>query len=184
MNFAEFLAKLGSAANKTLTDAKALLVECATHLTAAVARIGEVEAANTAFQSEITTLRASLLAAEASVTTLTGEKNSLTEQLAAQSAGVISVLATAGIKVEKLDPDAIKSAANARAETLGHELLAARGMKPLPEQLKPADEVEEKNDLSSDAKILAAYEAMPTGPERVAFLTKHEQAIWRAHTSR
>lgn len=182
MNFSEILAKLGSATVKTLTEAKALLVEAHAAFAALVTDFEAKAAALVTAEQELSRLNAT-------VTELNGKVAELTANLAVESeradtavAGTISVLGSAGIVVSKLEVSELKAAASARAEALGHELLAARGIKPLPEQLKPASEVVGAN-LSTDEGILAAYLEMPAGPDRIAFLQKHNAAIWRAQSA-
>lgn len=84
-----------------------------------------------------------------------------------------------GVKLDKYEVSAARAALHARAETLSHELLAARGMKPLPEQIKASDEQAETNP-QSDEQLAAAYLAMkPGSPESIAFAEKHSEALWR-----
>jgi uncharacterized phage infection (PIP) family protein YhgE len=179
MNFQEILAKLGVAAASTLTDARALLLEATTALGTAASELTAAQATITTLQESVTALNLSLDAAKQEMATHAADLSAAQETAATAVTSTLSALAAAGLKVEKLEPDAIKAAAHARAEALGHELLAARGIKPLPEQIKAAGDVVEAH-LSSDDGILTAYEAMPTGPARVEFYAKHEAAIWRA----
>lgn len=178
MNPKDFLATLSSALPKSLSDAKALLTQAAAQFTTLLAEVDAKAAAHAADLQALSDARATLATVQAELTTATGRVNELTSEIAAVHTGALATLASAGITAEKFDADSIKAAAAARAAALGHELLAARGIKPLPEQLKPAGEVEAK--LSTDAEVLTAYEAMPAGPERIAFYSKHQDAIWRA----
>lgn len=181
MNFKEFLATLSAALPKSLSEAKLLLGQASTHFTALLADFDAKVAAHAADQQALTEARATLATVQAELTTATVRVTELTSEIAAVHTGALATLASAGITADKFDADSIKAAAAARAETLGHELLAARGMKPLPEVVN-SGEVEAK--LSTDAEILAAYEAMPAGPVRLAFLDKHKAAIWAAHSAR
>jgi len=179
MNFKEFLATLSAAAPKSLSEAKLLLGQAASHFTTLLADFDAKVAAHAADQQALSEARATLATVQVDLASATGRVTELTSELAAVHTGALATLASAGITVEKFDPEAIKAAAAARAEILGHELLAARGMKPLPEAIKQPVEVEAK--LSTDAEIMTAYEAMPLGaPERADFYKKHEAAIWRA----
>ncbi len=183
MNFKEILEKLGACAVKTLTEAKALIAEAHTSFVALVADYEAKSSALVTAQQEITTLNATVAELNGKVTDLAASLATETERANTAVTGTITVLGSAGIKVTKLEPAELKAAATTRAEALGHELLAARGIKPLPEQLKAADEAIEAN-LSTDAGKLEAYLSMPAGPDRVAFLEKHKDAIWRAQTKR
>jgi hypothetical protein len=181
MNFTEFLAKLGSAVTKTLTDAKALLTEAHTMLAAAVAEIEAKASALSVAEASLITARAELATANANLVTANASITELTEKAATIETGTLAILKSAGLAVEKLDKEAITTATKKRAEALGHELLAARGIKPLPEQLNDALDTVATADLSTDEKILAAYDALPLGtPAREQFFAKHEAAIWRA----
>jgi uncharacterized protein YoxC len=183
MNFKELLEKLGATAVKTLTEAKALIAEAHASFVTLVADYEAKSSALVTAQQEIATLNATVTEINGKVADLSANLASATEQANSAIAGTITVLGSAGIVVTNLEAGEIKKAVCARAEAIGHELLAARGIKPLPEQLKSADEVLEAN-LSTDAGKLEAYLAMPAGPERVAFLEKHNAAIWRAQTGK
>lgn len=182
MNFSELLTKLGNTAVTTLAAAKSALAEAVAGLTAAVAQIGELETKLSSVNTQLAESIAAHGKTSEELATVRADLATAQEQAGTAVSGTISILAQAGIKVDKLEPEALKTAAHARAEALGHELLAARGMKPLPEEVKKSGEVEAK--LSTDKEILGAYEAMPAGPERIAYLEKHEKAIWAAQTAR
>lgn len=178
MTIQETIAKLAGAPVKTLTDARAALAESVAGLTAAAAQIGELEARALAAELKLSDESAKLATSAADLVSVNAKLTESTEAFSAVTTMTISALSDAGLKVEKLDADSIKSAAKSRAEAMGHELLAARGIKPLPEQIKVGE-----NSAAApltDSEILAAYEAMPVGPARVSFLAKHEAAIWRA----
>lgn len=175
MKFTELLAKLGATTAKTLNEARELLTEATAGLAAAVEQIATLTSQASASEQARSALESQLTMANGKITELTTE-------LASVQTGVIAQLAAVGIKVEKLEPEPLKAALAARIESEAQVLLAARGIKPLPEQIKPSGEIDAA--LSTDAAILAQYESMPPGEERVAFLTKHEAAIWRAHGAR
>lgn len=182
MNFRDLIATLSAALPKSLADAKALIAQSASALTAAVAELDTKIAALATAEQATATANAALATAQASLATVTTDLQAAIERANTAETGVLSVLKSAGLTVEKLDPAAIKAAVSTRAETIGHELLAARGMKPLPEAIK-SSEVEAK--LQTDDEIAAAYlEMKPGSPESIAFLEKHQAAIWRAHTTR
>jgi uncharacterized phage infection (PIP) family protein YhgE len=184
MNFKELLEKLGASAVKTLTDAKALLAEAHTAFSALVLDFEAKATALVTAQEQITALNATVAELNGKVQELTASLATETERANTAVTGTIQVLGSAGIVVTKLEVGEIKQAATARAEAIGHELLAARGIKPLPEQLKPADEALDAN-LSTDAGILAAYmELKPGSPESIAFSEKHRDALWRAQSAR
>lgn len=179
MNLSEILAKLGSATVKTLADAKAYLAEAGDGLTVAAAQIGELETKLSSVNTQLSESIAAHGKTSEELATVRADLATAQEDAATAVTGTIATLAQAGIKVDKLDPESLKSAIHARAEAIGHELLAARGMKPLPEAIKQPGEIEAK--LSTDAEIMAAYEALPLNdPGRADFYKQHEAAIWRA----
>ncbi len=182
MNFKEILEKLGASAVKTLTDAKALLSEATAALATCFADLESKSAALVTANEEIARLNATVTELNGKVTELSANLAAETERANTTVTGTITVLGSAGITVTKLETAQIKSAAQKHAEEISHNLLAARGIKPLPEVLKNPAEIEA--NLSTDEGILDAYLAMPAGPERIAFLEKHEAAIWRANTKR
>ncbi len=103
--------------------------------------------------------------------------------LATKESELVATLAAVGVKVEKTDSATLKTALTARIESEAQTLLAARGIKPLPAQVKDGHEIEAK--LETDDQIRDAYLAMQHGSkESVAFLEKHKDAIWRAHTGK
>lgn len=180
MNFQEILAKFGSATIKTLGDARSALAEVMAGLTAAAAQVTELEARAVAAETKLAEESAKCVQAAADLIAANGKVTDLSNDLATVTSGTISALAGAGIVVEKLDADTIKAAAKTRAEAMGHELLAARGIKPLPVQV--SEDANATGKPATDAEILAAYEAMPAGQARLDFLSKNQEAIWRAHS--
>lgn len=178
MNFTEILARLGSVTVKTLSDARAMLAESVAALSAAVADLQAKSEALVSAQSELVQIKATHEQVVSELASVKQDLAAATERAAVAEGGTLAVLAESGIKIAKLEAPALKSALASRIEGEAQTLLAARGIKPLPEKLNSGAEIEA--NLSSEAQILAAYEAMPAGPERIAFYSKHEAAIWRA----
>lgn len=178
----DFLAILSAATPKSLSEAKLLLGQAASHFTTLLADFDAKVAAHAADQQALSEARATLATIQVDLASANGRVTELTSELASAHTGAIAALASAGIKVEKFEADSIKAAASARAEALGHELLAARGLKPLPEAVAaPEAATGGKVDLSSPEKLLAHYETLALGsPERAAFFKANEQAIWAA----
>lgn len=175
MNFSEFLAKLGSAAVKTLTDAKLLLGEASTQFASAIEHIAALDVKIEAFSNKINSLESDLTAA-------ISEKDEAVAALAARDSVIVATLSEAGVKVEKFEPAALKAALSTRIESEAQTLLAARGMKPLPEQLK-SPELEAK--LETDAQVEEAYLALKPGTaESIAFVEKHREALWRINSAK
>lgn len=104
--------------------------------------------------------------------------------LAARDTSIIATLATAGVKVEKFEPVSLKAALDSRISTEAQSFLAARGIKPLPDVIKKTGE-EIDAALSTDEQKVSAYLKLAHGSaESIAFLDKHKDAIWRAHTQK
>lgn len=183
MNFAEIIETLRSASAKTLTEAKALLSRAADALAASVGQLAEANTALETARQQLSAKAEELTAAQSRITELTASLNAAQETAATAVSGVIAQLAAAGVKVDKLEPEPLQAALKARIEGEAQTLLAARGIKPLPEQLRSAADPA-AGSPSSDAQILATYEKMPAGPERIAFLEKHKDTIWRAQSGR
>lgn len=181
MTLAELAAKI-SAPVKNLSDARTLLAEAAAAVAASEARLVELDAHRVTDQATIAELQGKVDTSATALAASVVQVEEISAQLATVQSGTLEALASAGIKCEKLDPALIKAATLGRAESISHELLAARGMKPLAEIITAAGEVEAP--LTTPAQIVAAYEAMPAGPERTAFLARHEQAIWSHYTGR
>jgi hypothetical protein len=113
--------------------------------------------------AKLTDIEAKLTAAEASSKTAADLLSSIG----------FSVNATADDK-----PIDIKTSFASHVEKAAATLLAKDGRPPV-EHIDPnAGKPEAK---ASDAELLAQYEKLPAGPDRLAFFAKHEQAIWRAH---
>ena len=103
--------------------------------------------------------------------------------LAARDGVITSTLAEAGIKVEKLEAATIKTALKSRIESEAQTLLAARGIKPLPEKLSNGTEI--NANLETDEQVAEAYLQMkPGSAESVAFVEKHKEALWRIQSKR
>jgi len=140
---------------------------------------------STAHKSALDELSAKLTAAEsakadsdAKLAEVAAARTTAEAALAARDGEITATLASVGVKVEKFEPAALKAALESRISTEAQAFLAARGMKPLPEEVKKSVEVEAK--LSSDDQIGEAYLALkPGSPESIAFLQKHNDAIWR-----
>ncbi len=181
MNFKEVLEKLGACAVKTLTDAKALVAEAHGALLACFQDLEAKSAALVTANEEIARLNATVTELNGKVTDLSANLAAETERANTAVTGTITVLGSAGITVTKLETAEIKSAAKKHAEEISHNLLAARGIKPLPEVLKDPATLEA--NLSTDEGILAAYLALKPGtPESIAFSEKHSAALWRAQS--
>jgi hypothetical protein len=178
----DFLAILSAATPKSLSEAKLLLGQAASHFTTFLAEFDAKVAAHAADLQALSEARASLATMQVDLASANGRVTELTSELAAVHTGALSALASAGIAAEKFDADSIKAAASKRAEALGHELLAARGLKPLPEAINAtAEATGSKVDISSPEKLLAHYESLAIGTtERADFFKANEQAIWAA----
>lgn len=120
---------------------------------------------------------------KAELATANTAKTEAVTALAARDTTLTATLAEVGVKVAKLDGPTIKAALTARIESEAQVLLAARGIKPLPEKIKDGTQIDAK--LETDEQIATAYMALPHGTaESVAFLEKYKDAIWRSHTRR
>ena len=87
------------------------------------------------------------------------------------------------MKAEKYDGPSIKAALDEKISSEAQAFLAARGMKPLPEKIAQAGEIE--TNLNSDEKILEAYLSLKHGSdESIKFVEKYRDAIWRAQSGR
>lgn len=156
-------AKLAEQKQALTAELSTKLTEAETQLAAAIKAKSEIEASLNSANNLVTELKT---------------------ELAGVQTGVIAQLAAVGVKVDKLEPEPLKAALKSRIEGEAQCLLAARGIKPLPESLKPAEEAVAAN-LSTDAGILAAYlEHKPGSPESIAFSEKHRDALWRAQSAR
>lgn len=139
--------------------------------------------------AKVTTVEAQLAEAvkaraelDATLATLTAAKDEAVAALAARDSVIVATLSEAGVKVEKFEPAALKAALSTRIESEAQTLLAARGMKPLPEQLK-SPELEAK--LETDAQVEEAYLALKPGTaESIAFVEKHREALWRINSAK
>lgn len=183
MNISEILAKLSTATVKTLADARAFLAEAINGLSAAVDQLKIAAEEVATLKAAIVAKDADLAAAQLNINELAAKLSTAEEQAATAVSGTISVLSSSGIKVDKLEPEPLKAALKARVESEAQTLLAARGIKPLPEEPRATTDLAEPA-LNTDAAILAKYESMPAGPERIAFLDQHRDAIWRGQTAR
>jgi len=106
----------------------------------------------------------------------------MTKAIQTKESEALNCFEDVGVKLEKYDPAAARAGLQARAETLSHELLAARGMKPLPEKI--AEPAAAASAPQTDEQIAAAYlEMKPGSAESIAFAEEHSEALWR-HASR
>lgn len=181
MDFRAFLATLSAALPKSLSDAKQILSDAAVALTAAIAELDLKITALSQAERDLATARADLEARKGELATATQTIETLRGEVASVNATAMSALSAAGIKAEKFEVESIKAAAAARAETLSHELLAARGLKPLPENVKESGSAPDAA-LTTDEAIFAKYDSMPIGNARQDFLAQHRDAIWRHHS--
>ncbi len=170
--------------SKTTFDQAALDAKLAEQKTALTAEL------STAHKTALDTITAQLAEAntakgdlEAKLSEACAAKITAEAALASRDSSLIATLATAGVKVEKIDAVAIKTAMDSKISTEAQAFLAQRGIKPVPEVIKKPDAIEAQ--LTTDEQKVAAYLAMPHGSaESVAFLKKHEDAIWRAHSKK
>jgi len=152
------------------------------------AKLGEQKAALTAelsaaHKTALDSVTAKLTEAEAGLTAATKSKDEAVSALAARDAELTATLAASGVKVDKIDADTIKAALAAKISSEAQSFLAARGMKPLPEQVKESEAASKKP--VTDDEIAAAYLALKAGSnESISFLEEHRDAIWRSHTGK
>lgn len=176
MDFRAFLATLSAVLPKSLSDAKQILSDAAVALTAAIAELDLKITALSQAEKDLASARADLEARKGELATATQTIETLRGEVASVNATAMSALSAAGIKAEKFEVESIKAAASARAESLSHELLAARGLKPLPETLK---EDGAPGAPTGDAAIYDKWESMAVGPVRWEYYDKNKDAIWR-----
>lgn len=116
-------------------------------------------------------------------TLATSHATALTTAATAKDTELLGYLASVGIRVAKFDKTTVEAGLKAHAEARGQELLAARGIKPLPEKL--ADPAEATATLTTDAQIAEAYLKLKTGSaESIAFVEQHREALWRHNSAR
>jgi hypothetical protein len=132
--------------------------------------------------AEFAALQGQLTTAQASVTDLTAKfaSEQSAHSVTAEALKVhAETLATVGFKADAKDKDGkpveFKQAFASHVEKQAAALLAKDGRPPVA-NAAPVFEA-----TLSDDEIVAKYQAMPAGPERLEFHTKHSAALFRAN---